>query len=182
MVYVSLKLWKITLKLHKECMGLHGCCLPRFGSSPLFTSCALLYLCIGGIGKDSSALANKTTKNSPAVGNSEIIVLYIATLCETIIFSASIPLTWYSPDDPVLISPSRRKQWNHSSIYSNFMRNDYFFLSRFQPPYIPPRFIEKITAIYNTHPRKNKVLWHKRIHQVVKTHFVYLDISESVWV
>ena len=41
---------------------------------------------IAGIGNDSTALANKTTKNSPVVGNSEINVLYIATLFETIIF------------------------------------------------------------------------------------------------
>ena len=39
-----------------------------------------------GIGNDSTALANKTTKNSPVVVNSEIYVLYIGTLFETIIF------------------------------------------------------------------------------------------------
>ena len=51
---------------------------------------------IVGIGNDSTALANKTTKNSPFVGNSDIYVLYIATVFETIIFSASIPLPVYS--------------------------------------------------------------------------------------
>ena len=41
---------------------------------------------IVGIGNDSTALANKTTINSPVVDNSENYVIYIATLFETIIF------------------------------------------------------------------------------------------------
>ena len=45
---------------------------------------------IVGIGNVSTVLANKTTKNSSVVGNSEIYVLYISTLFETIICSASI--------------------------------------------------------------------------------------------
>ena len=54
---------------------------------------------IVGIGNDSTAFANKTTKNYPVVGNREIYVLYIATLFETIIFSASFSLPVYSSQD-----------------------------------------------------------------------------------
>ena len=49
-----------------------------------------------GIGNDSTAIANKTTKNSPVIGNSEIYTLHIVALFETIIFSASILLPVYS--------------------------------------------------------------------------------------
>ena len=51
---------------------------------------------IVGIGNDSTAIKNKTTKNTPVVGNSEIYILHIVALFETIIFSASIPLPVYS--------------------------------------------------------------------------------------
>ena len=59
-------------------------------------NCVLPGMKIVGIGNDSTSLANKMTKNSPVVGNSEIYVLYISTLFKTIIFSASIPLPVYS--------------------------------------------------------------------------------------
>ena len=49
-----------------------------------------------GIGNDSTAIANKTTKNPPVIGNSEIYTLHIVALFETIIFSASILLPVYS--------------------------------------------------------------------------------------
>ena len=54
---------------------------------------------IAGIGNDSTALANKTTKKSPVVGNCEIYVLYIATLFETIIlFGLDVTPRIFLPD------------------------------------------------------------------------------------
>ena len=61
---------------------------------------------IVGTGNDSTA--NKTTKNFPVVENSEIYILYIATIFETIIFSASIPLPVYSSQ--ILTKAPHRKQ------------------------------------------------------------------------
>ena len=83
---------------------------------------------IVGIGNDSNALANKKTKNSTVVGNSDIYVLYIATLFETIIFrprfhSPHTPPRFYRP------TKIEREKWK-TSITGPFTRSQLFKLRR----------------------------------------------------